>query len=124
MDYHEKYLKYKAKYLDLKDKLEGGVVNDVTQEECKKHDKLYCSTSAIGCHWNEQYTNKYGNIIETGCVKNICKTDNNNKLRTKFDCSITTGCEWGRGYIYDYKDNYGTRNWLYGDICVKKKEKK
>ncbi len=51
MDYYQKYLKYKIKYMRLKEQIEGG--GDKKKDEaCKKDEdcdiKLYCSTPLIG----------------------------------------------------------------------------
>ena len=57
MDYYAKYLKYKTKYLELKNKLEGGVCN-------KKCDKdSYCLNIGKG----KEICNKK-NDIDHGCI--------------------------------------------------------
>jgi hypothetical protein len=43
MDYYQKYLKYKAKYLELKRQIEGGKI-----EKCGKKQKEY-DTTINGC---------------------------------------------------------------------------
>jgi hypothetical protein len=50
MDYYAKYIKYKAKYLELKKRL-SGKGNAKLDEECKNHtdciSRLYCSKALL-----------------------------------------------------------------------------
>lgn len=59
MDYHKKYLKYKAKYLQLKKELEGGKLPDKKQVELVKYvDKTDSSKISHSIRiWNK--TRKY-----------------------------------------------------------------
>jgi hypothetical protein len=44
-DFKKKYLKYKAKYLELKDLLKGGLTREVTEKDaCSKREKGKCGT--------------------------------------------------------------------------------
>jgi hypothetical protein len=68
MDYHAKYLKYKAKYLDLKEKVGGNkenqlYVTNITNEECKKKKEIECKKPKNGCSWN---------TIQLSCSKDVC----------------------------------------------------
>jgi hypothetical protein len=85
VDYYSKYLKYKTKYLELKEQI-GSAVTKTTKtekEECEKHGHIYCSTLAIGCHWNGK-----------NCVNNTCYKNNLGNIRGQNDCTITMGCTW------------------------------
>jgi len=75
MSYDEKYLKYKKKYLELKEQLEGGNVCLLLQ------NKVACSLKS-GC------VNKYAGGRWIGCMAKSCKG------RKRSGCSITSGCTW------------------------------
>jgi len=75
MSYDEKYLKYKKKYLELKEQLEGGSVCLLLQ------NKAACSLKS-GC------VNKYAGGRWIGCMNKSCKG------RNRAGCAITTGCMW------------------------------
>ncbi len=81
MDYRAKYLKYKAKYLDLKDKLEGGKVTDIKDSKCNdnNYDDRRSSSAcwkSNGCYWDP--TLDYGKGL---CQKITCDYYNRNELK-------------------------------------------
>jgi hypothetical protein len=82
VDYYSKYLKYKKRYLELKAQI-GSAVTKTTKKECSKHGHAYCSTLAIGCHWNGKK-----------CVINTCYENDFGYIRGPDDCRITMGCTW------------------------------
>jgi hypothetical protein len=58
-DFKKKYLKYKAKYLELKDLLEGGAKEDKDKQLCESTSKGFCSIYTAckdgffsGCNFN------------------------------------------------------------------------
>ncbi len=54
-DYKIKYLKYKAKYLELKDLLEGGTLEEDAKKKCEiLKDKNSCS-QIFGCTANKVF---------------------------------------------------------------------
>ena len=75
MSYEEKYIKYKKKYLELKEQLEGGDICLLLQ------NKAACS-SKPGC------VNKYAGSKWIGCTHKICQG------RNRAGCAITSGCTW------------------------------
>ncbi len=85
VDYYSKYLKYKNKYLKLKGQLGAAVTKKTKKEknECYKHGHAYCTTLAIGCHWNGR-----------NCVNNTCFKNAFGKKRGPLDCTATAGCTW------------------------------
>ena len=81
VDYYSKYLKYKNKYTELKKQLGSAVTKK--KQECSTHDHAYCSTLAIGCHWNGKK-----------CVNNRCLNNDSGSKRGPIDCTATIGCTW------------------------------
>ncbi len=87
VDYYAKYLKYKNKYLELKEQMGGAVIKEVT---CKGKNIITCGATR-GCHWDFEIgkTKKKGS-----CKKNECYVNDFGIKRGKIDCGITTGCKW------------------------------
>jgi hypothetical protein len=80
MDYEQKYIKYKRKYLLLKEQM-GGV---------KKCDHLTGNNgrdcnNTIGCYWE---SNSTGYAPWGSCEPKHCDG------RTHIDCIATIGCKW------------------------------
>jgi hypothetical protein len=76
MDYKEKYLKYKKKYLILKNQLGGLNCNNIAEQACFEKR---------GCVWKPKKTR---NDPPSHCQKKHCDG------RIKFGCDITKGCKW------------------------------
>ena len=82
MDYHRKYLKYKIKYLELKEQIGNGTkkYNEVCKDDRDCDKNLYCSKGLIknicksrklhgsNCERNRQC------IDNLQCEKNKCKS--------------------------------------------------
>lgn len=90
--YKQKYLKYKAKYDELKRQL-GGIggpkaeASDKNIKNCEQKRRLDCATT-IGCKWIKESTFR-GNIER--CVKKECNEQNN------VTCVHTPGCKLENG---------------------------
>ena len=76
--YKQKYLKYKAKYLEAKNKLEGGKIN------CNNNNRATCAF-AFGCTWDD--TQKVGRKCTPSCFK----YQNDEKKCKSLD---NYGCRW------------------------------
>jgi hypothetical protein len=57
--FKKKYIKYKAKYLALKDLLEGGIpskykdkIDKIVNNKCNYEKFIDCSKHFISCNWN------------------------------------------------------------------------
>jgi hypothetical protein len=73
-NFKKKYFKYKAKYLELKDVLEGGTLEEDTKKKCEiLKDKNSCS-KIFGCTANK---------IFPGC------NFNKEKYKAEFDADIS-----------------------------------
>ncbi len=88
VDYYSKYLKYKKRYLELKAQIGSAVTKTTKKEkdECSNHGHGYCSTLALGCHWDGKK-----------CVNNKCYKNDFGKKRGSIDCKVTVGCTWHKG---------------------------
>ncbi len=75
IDYRAKYLKYKTKYLDLKEQLGGDDI--VNCNKVKSHFKCFF---APGCTWKKNSDGK-GSCQHKSCEGRIWE-----------DCTLTAGC--------------------------------
>jgi hypothetical protein len=78
--YRQKYLKYKAKYLEAKNEVEGGKPTEVTKKSCGEiSSRFECSTSK-DCNWDagESKTSKKEGRL-SACLDKPC-TDYKFKL--------------------------------------------
>ena len=96
VDYYAKYLKYKNKYIQLKEQIGGVVIDGI---KCNKHGHFFCSNLAIGCHWNKDTLNN--NTQKKGlCVKNECSQYD------KKHCPL--GCHWNKDTINTKTNQLGS----------------
>lgn len=69
MDYKEKYFKYKGKYLNLKSKLEGGLIGDIPKDKLLETKEKYEIPSKIN-NYVKLITVPDSNIIRVGSSMN------------------------------------------------------
>ena len=79
MDYYKKYLKYKAKYLYLKEQIGSG--NGGLNETCKKDNdcnqkKFYCSEALLTKNTCQKRKKKGGNCKRDEQCQGTCKSTN------------------------------------------------
>ena len=71
--YKEKYLKYKIKYLDLKEIIGGGT-------KCEERNYFRCRYLSPDCVFDN--------------ITNKCRSKNCNDYKYKFTCTINKKCNW------------------------------
>ena len=83
MDYYQKYLKYKTKYLDLKEQLDGA------GNPCKGKNMETCKLE-IGCKWRTEDRDSKGKLKKAAkCKQIMCKKETNG-----VECSKYQICKW------------------------------
>ncbi len=95
MDYYQKYLKYKTKYLDLKEQL-GGLGNP-----CKKHKDTVKCNQDIKCIWRDllrKGTSYKGKVLKKDKPA-ICKVKKCKHNTTQDTCTSNPECRWKTGGI-------------------------
>lgn len=81
MDYYKKYLKYKKKYMELREKLYGGITcNCETDEYCERGEGHTRDTPNYKC--NKKKAIKENCILDDECISNKC-VNNQCKLHLK-----------------------------------------